>query len=173
VLVSVVGYFFLIGKYGLRVGDRIQVGTVVGEVLDIGLVRLHLMELNQQGPLGSTGRIVAFPNLIVFQTTGGLFKQSSGAEPAWHETTVPLPSVSDYAALKQHLLAALGAIVGEYTPANAAADNAPQVHLRLNNGHMEALIRYPINYRQAADIDERVAQAVLKALAEPPSPAAA
>ena len=173
VLVSVVGYFFLIGKYGLRVGDRIQVGTVVGEVLDIGLVRLHLMELNQQGPLGSTGRIVAFPNLIVFQTTGGLFKQSSGAEPAWHETTVPLPNVSDYAALKQHLLAALGAIAGEYTPSNPAADNAPQVHLRLNNGHMEALIRYPINYRQAADIDERVAQAVLKALAEPPSPAAA
>jgi small-conductance mechanosensitive channel len=172
VLVSVVGYFFLIGKYGLRVGDRIQVGTVVGEVLDIGLVRLHLMELNQQGPLGSTGRVVAFPNLIVFQTTGGLFKQSSGTEPAWHETTVPLPSVSDYAALKQHLLAALGAIAGEYTPANTAADNAPQVHLRLNNGRMEALIRYPINYRQAADIDERVAQAVLQALAEPPSPAA-
>jgi small-conductance mechanosensitive channel len=172
VLVSVVGYFFLIGKYGLRVGDRIQVGTVVGEVLDIGLVRLHLMELNQQGPLGSTGRVVAFPNLIVFQTTGGLFKQSSGAEPAWHETTVPLPSVRDYAALKRQLLAALGAIIGEYTPANAAADNAPQVHLRLNNGHMEALIRYPINYRQAADIDERVAQAVLQVLAEPPSPAA-
>jgi small-conductance mechanosensitive channel len=172
VLVSVVGYFFLIGKYGLRVGDRIQVGTVVGEVLDIGLVRLHLMELNQQGPLGSTGRIVAFPNLIVFQTTGGLFKQSSGTEPAWHETTVPLPSVGDYAALKQHLLAALGAIAGEYIPTNPAADNAPQVHLRLNNGRMEALIRYPINYRQAADIDERVAQAVLQALAEPPAPAA-
>jgi len=31
VLVSVVGYFFLIGKYGIRVGDRIQIGTVVGE----------------------------------------------------------------------------------------------------------------------------------------------
>jgi small-conductance mechanosensitive channel len=172
VLVSVVGYFFLIGKYGIRVGDRIQIGTVVGEVLDIGLVRLHLMEQNQQGPLGSTGRVVAFPNLIVFQATGGLFKQSSGAEPTWHETTVPLPSVSDYAALKQQLLAALGAVAGEYTPANAAADNAPQVHMRLNNGHMEALIRYPVNYRQAADIDERVAQAVLKALAGPSSPAA-
>src|SRR6266403_532704 len=46
VLVSVVGYFFLIGKYGIRVGDRIQIGTVVGEVIDLGLVRMHLMELN-------------------------------------------------------------------------------------------------------------------------------
>ncbi len=51
VLVSIVGYFFLIGKYGIRVGDRIQIGAVVGEVIDLGLVRMHLMELNQQGPL--------------------------------------------------------------------------------------------------------------------------
>jgi Mechanosensitive ion channel len=162
VLVSVVGYFFLIGKYGIRVGDRIQIGTVVGEVLDIGLVRLHLMEMNQQGPLGSTGRVVAFPNLIVFQTTGGLFKQTSGTELAWHETTVPLPTVSDYAPLKQQLLTAISAVAGEFT-ANAGADNAPQVHMRLNGGRMEALIRYPVNYKQAADIDERMAQAVLKA----------
>jgi hypothetical protein len=162
VLVSVVGYFFLIGKYGIRVGDRIQIGTVVGEVLDIGLVRLHLMEMNQQGPLGSTGRVVAFPNLIVFQTTGGLFKQTSGTELAWHETTVPLPTVSDYAPLKQQLLTAISAVAGEFT-ANAGTDNAPQVHMRLNGGRMEALIRYPVNYKQAADIDERVAQAVLKA----------
>jgi small-conductance mechanosensitive channel len=167
VLVSVVGYFFLIGKYGIRVGDRIQIGTVVGEVLDIGLVRLHLMEMNQQGPLGSTGRVVAFPNLIVFQTTGGLFKQTSGTELAWHETTVPLPNLSDYAPLKQQLLAAISAVAGEYT-ANAGADNAPQVHLRLNSGRMEALIRYPVNYKQAADIDERVAQAVVQVTAQHP-----
>ena len=56
VLVSVVGYFFLIGKYGIRVGDKIQIGTVVGEVIDIGLVRMHLMELNTQGPLGADGQ---------------------------------------------------------------------------------------------------------------------
>ena len=67
VLVSIVGYFFLIGKYGIRVGDRVQIGNVVGEVMDLGLVRMHLMEFNDQGPLGPTGRVVAFPNLIVFQ----------------------------------------------------------------------------------------------------------
>src|SRR6202035_5576469 len=66
VLVSIVGYFFLIGKYGIRVGERIQIGAVVGEVIDLGLVRMHLMELNSQGPLGPPGRVVAFANLIVF-----------------------------------------------------------------------------------------------------------
>jgi small-conductance mechanosensitive channel len=161
VLVSVVGYFFLIGKYGLRVGDRIQIGAVVGEVLDIGLVRLHLRELNQQGPLGTTGRVVAFANSVAFQAAGGLFKQSPDAEFSWHETTLPLPAVSDYAALKAKLLHAIAAAVGEHPP-----ENAPQVQMRLASGHMEALIRYPVDFAQAAQIDERVAQAILGTLAQ-------
>jgi small-conductance mechanosensitive channel len=161
VLVSVVGYFFLIGKYGIRVGDRIQIGTVVGEVLDIGLVRLHLRELNPQGPLGATGRVVAFANLIVFQTSGGLFKQVADADLSWHETTVPLPMLSDFAALKSKLVAALGTAVGAHS-----AENAPQVQMRLTGGHLEALIRYPVTFKHAAEIDERVAQAVVGTLAE-------
>ena len=103
VLVSVVGYFFLIGKYGIRVGDRIQIGAVVGEVIDLGLVRMHLRELNPQGPLEPTGRVVAFANLVVFQASSGIFKQISEANLSWHETTLPLPAVSDYAALKEQI----------------------------------------------------------------------
>jgi hypothetical protein len=162
VLVSVVGYFFLIGKYGIRVGDRIQIGTVVGEVLDIGLVRLHLRELNQQGPLGATGRVVAFANLIVFQASGGLFKQIADADLSWREIAVPMPAVRDYGALKSKLLAAIGAAVGEHS-----AENVPQVQMRLTGGHLEALIRYPVIFKHAAQIDERVAQAVVSTLAEP------
>jgi hypothetical protein len=166
VLVSVVGYFFLIGKYGIRVGDRIQIGTVVGEVLDIGLVRLHLRELNQQGPLGATGRVVAFANLVVFQASGGLFKQVADGETTWRETTVPLPVVRDYAAVKATLLSAIVAAVGEQ-----GSKNPPQVQLRLVTGRMEALIRYPVDVKHAAEIDERVAQAVMEAIAEPLAPA--
>ncbi|MGC1458123.1 MAG: mechanosensitive ion channel family protein, partial [Steroidobacteraceae bacterium] len=165
VLVSVVGYFFLIGKYGLRVGDRIQIGAVVGEVLDIGLVRLHLRELNPQGPLGTTGRVVAFANSVAFQAAGGLFKQVPESEVSWHETTLPLPGASDYAALKAKLLHEIGAAVGEHR-----AENAPQVQLHLANGHMEALIRYPVSFTQAAQIDERVALAVLGVIAQYPAP---
>jgi mechanosensitive ion channel-like protein len=180
VLVSVVGYFFLIGKYGIRVGDRIQIGTVAGEVIDIGLVRMHLMELNQQGPLGPTGRVVAFPNLIVFQASGGLFKHIPGVNLSWHETTLTLPAVGDYGALKEKLLAAIAPIVGEHseeirrqtqeiertTASSSLEDAAPQVQMHLSNGHMEALIRYPVHLQDAAEIDERVAQAVLKVIAD-------
>jgi small-conductance mechanosensitive channel len=180
VLVSVVGYFFLIGKYGIRVGDRIQIGAVVGEVIDLGLVRMHLMELNQQGPLGPTGRVVAFANLIVFQTSGGLFKQIPGVNLSWHETTLTLPAVNDYAALKEKLLTAIKEVLSHYseeivrqtreiarTTASTSVDAAaPQVHMHLSNGQMEALIRYPVHLQYAAEIDERVAQAVLKVIGE-------
>ena len=179
VLVSVVGYFFLIGKYGIRVGDRIQIGTVVGEVIDIGLVRMHLMELNQTGPLGPTGRVVAFANLIVFQASGGLFKQIPGVNLAWHENTLTLPVVNDYAALKEKLLAAINGVVGNYsaeisrqtneiaktTATTTVSAAAPQVQMHLTNGRMEALIRYPVHLDHAAEIDERVAQAVMKVIA--------
>jgi small-conductance mechanosensitive channel len=176
VLVSVVGYFFLIGKYGIRVGDRIQIGTVVGEVIDLGLVRMHLMELNTQGPLGPTGRVVAFANLIVFQASGGLFKQIPGVNIAWHEMTLTLPVVKDYAALKDRLLAAVGSVSSQYreeiarqtkeiqrsTAAAAVGDTSPHVQMHLADGRMQALIRYPVHFEQAAEIDERVSEAVLQ-----------
>jgi small-conductance mechanosensitive channel len=179
VLVSIVGYFFLIGKYGIRVGDRIQIGTVVGEVIDIGLVRMHLMELHSDGPLGPTGRVVAFANLIVFQASGGLFKQIPGVNLSWRESTVVLPAVSDYSALKTKLLAAISQVVEEYrdefvrqanaikesTASISVDDTQPQVQMRLVGGRMEALIRYPVNLKHAAEIDERVSEAVLKTLA--------
>jgi small-conductance mechanosensitive channel len=181
VLVSIVGYFFLIGKYGVRVGDRVQIGNVVGEVMDLGLVRMHLMEFHGAGPLGPTGRVVAFPNLIVFQATGGLFRQLPGVNLSWHEITLPLPAVSDYASLKQRLLEAVRAVTEEYRSeidrqsqeirdmslSGVGANAEAQVQMHIVDGHMQALIGYPVHSQHAADIDERVSQAVLAVLSAP------
>ena len=178
VLVSVVGYFFLIGKYGIRVGDRVQIGAVVGEVIELGLVRMHLMELNTQGPLGPTGRVVAFANLIVFQASGGLFKQIPGVNLSWHELTLALPVTDDYAGLKDELVRAVGAVAAGYqdeivrqtreitrSTASASLDPAAaQVHLRLVDGRMQAYIRYPVHHEDAERIDEQVSQALLKVI---------
>jgi small-conductance mechanosensitive channel len=180
VLVSIVGYFFLIGKYGIRVGDRVQIGNVVGEVMDLGLVRMHLMEFNDQGPLGPTGRVVAFPNLIVFQATGGLFKHLPGVNLSWHEITVPLPVVGDYAALKKRLLAAVRAVTQEYrgeierqrdelremSLSGGGGDTEVHVQMHIVDGHMQAQIGYPVHSQHAADIDERVSEAVLAVLSD-------
>ena len=54
VILSVAAYFFLVGRYGVRVGDRVTVvyngaNSVTGDVVDIGLVRFYLMELAGSG----------------------------------------------------------------------------------------------------------------------------
>ena len=180
VLVSIVGYFFLIGKYGIRVGDRVQIGTVSGEVIDLGLVRMHLMELSSQGSLGATGRVVAFANSIVFQTSGGLFKQISGVNFAWHETTLALPAGADYTALKEKLYNAVNDVVKKYhdeivrqtkeilrtTSSNAAgvASANPQVQLRFSASAVDAVVRYPVEIQHAAETDEKVSEAMIAAI---------
>ena len=177
VLVSVVGYFFLIGKFGIRVGDRVQVGTVTGEVIDLGLVRLHLMELTP-GSLSPTGRVVAFANSIIFQASGGLFKQIPGINLAWHETKLDLPAGADTAKIKDELLEAVTDVLKDYredilrqtqemqrtASASAASDAQPQVQLRFSAGGVEALVRYPVQLDRAAEIDERVSRELLNVI---------
>jgi small-conductance mechanosensitive channel len=172
VLVSVVGYFILIGKYGLRVGDRVQVGGVTGELIDIGLIRMHLLELSSQEPLGPTGRVVAFANSIVFQSSGGLFRQIPGVNFTWHELSLSLPSGSDYPALKDRLLTSVTEIVEEYrgeilrqaetikqtTSLPAPADVTPQVQLQFSPAGVQAKVRYPVPLNRTGEVDERVSQ---------------
>ncbi len=184
ILVSVVGYFILIGKYGLRVGDRVQIGNVTGEVIELGLVRMQLMELNDHGLLGPTGRVVAFANSIVFQSSSGLFKQIPGVNIAWHETTMKLPSGCDSAAVKTKILEAVAKVINEYrveidrqtreiqknTASESAADAHPQVQLKFSVDGVEALVRYPVHLQHAAEIDERVARELLRVVSEVSKP---
>jgi small-conductance mechanosensitive channel len=179
VLVSIVGYFFLIGKYGVRVGDRVQIGEVTGEVIDLGLVRMHLMELGARGLSGPTGRVVAFANSIVFQVSGGLFKQIHGVNFVWRELNVTLPAGVDFAAAKEKLFAAVGGALQDEreeivrqsreiqraTASNYGGDAQPRVQLSFSATGVEAHIRYPVHLRNAAEVDERVSQSVFAALA--------
>ena len=173
VLVSIVGYFFLIGKYGIRVGDRVQIGDVTGEVIELGLVRLHLMELGGHGSSGPTGRVVAFANSIVFQVSSGLFKQIHGVNFAWREITLSLPAGVDYAATKRKLAAAVTNVLKDdreeilrqtmeiqrATASRSGTDTQPRVQLSFSATGVDAHIRYPVHLQNAAEIDERVSQA--------------
>jgi small-conductance mechanosensitive channel len=178
VLVSLVGYFFLIGKYGIRVGDRVQIGNVTGEVIEMGLVRLHLMELSGQPPMSPTGRVVAFANSIIFQASGGLFKQIAGVNLAWHEITLSLPPGADYASLKDQLVAAVVEVLKDYrddilrqtqeiqkaSSSHEAGEPQPQVQLRFSAAGVDALVRYPVQLTHAAEIDERVSRELLRVI---------
>ncbi len=179
VLVSIVGYFFLIGKYGIRIGDRVQIGDVTGEVIELGLVRLYLMELGNRGLSGPTGRVVAFANSIVFQVSSGLFKQIHGVNFIWREIVLNLPPGIDYAAAKEKLKAAVTNAVKDYrdeilrqtkeiqraTASDSADDGRPRVQLTFSAVGAQAHIQYPVHLQNAAETDERVSQAVFGAIA--------
>ena len=178
VLVSIVGYFFLIGKYGIRVGDRVQIGSVTGEVIEMGLVRLHLMELSGDGPMAPTGRVVAFANSIIFQASGGLFKQIPGVNLAWHEVTFNLPTGADYGALKDEMVQAVTRVIADYhedivrqsreiqkaASSHESGDPQPSVQLRFSAASVDAIVRYPVQLSHAAEMDERVSRELLNVI---------
>jgi small-conductance mechanosensitive channel len=177
-IVSIVGYFFLIGKYGVRVGDRVQIGTVTGDVIDLGLVRLQLMELGPQ--YRPTGRVVAFANSIVFQASGGIFKQIPGAGIAWREFSLGVPVDGDFAAIKQRLIDAAQRVLEDYhddldrqaralqraSSSEAAEQAQAHVQLRFSSGSIEAIVRYPVPLQRAAEVEERMSRALFDALRE-------
>lgn len=70
VLLSFVAHFFFYGRYGVRAGDRVNVAGVTGDIVQIGMVRMYMRELREgEHGLEPTGKIVAFPNAILFQNT--------------------------------------------------------------------------------------------------------
>ncbi len=63
VILSAVGYFVLVGRRGIKVGDRVQISGVTGDVTDIGWLQFQLNRFysNQQ----PTGNVVTFSNSFV------------------------------------------------------------------------------------------------------------
>jgi small-conductance mechanosensitive channel len=182
VILSIAGYFFLVGKYGVRVGDRVQVAGVTGDVVDIGLVRLHLMEVSAGPSPIPTGRIVAFSNAVVFQANAGLFKPIPGTNFLWHEISLTLGPETDYRGAEKRLLEAVNQIFEEYREKmehqrrsmeralNTSSLRAftPESHLHLIPTGLEVVIRYPVELGTAAEIDDRVTRALIEAIEREP-----
>jgi Mechanosensitive ion channel len=73
VILAVLGYFLLVGKLGISVGDRVQISGVTGDVISIGLLQFQLREIDTRQQL--TGHIATFSNSFVFVSPAtGLFK---------------------------------------------------------------------------------------------------
>jgi len=64
VILSAVGYFVLVGRRGIRIGDRVQISGVTGDVTDIGWLQFQLKEIDirTQQP---TDNVVTFSNSFV------------------------------------------------------------------------------------------------------------
>jgi small-conductance mechanosensitive channel len=174
VILSMAGYFVIVGKYGIRVGDRVRIAAVNGDVLDVGLVWIYLMELETRGSDQlPTGRVVEFPNSVVFDHSAGIFKQLPGTRFLWHEVSLTVPSDSDFRATQSKMLAAVESVFEQYRPAieqqhrdmdrllgMTTPPPRPHSRLRVASGGMEIRVRYPVEIENAGEIDDEVAAAV-------------
>ena len=72
VIVSALGYFMLVGRHGIKLGDRVQILGMSGDVADIGWLQFQVREIDKktQQP---TGQVFTFPNSFVL-SSGGLGK---------------------------------------------------------------------------------------------------
>lgn len=174
-LLSVAAYFFVVGRYGIRVGDRISIAGVTGDVIDIGMVRLYLMELaGTSVDLYPTGRIVVFSNSVLFQAGTPLFKQIPGTEYTWHELAVTLAFGGNYKLVQDKVSSAVSSVYEQYRERIERQlggierqieiqlkSPTPEAKLQLSENGVELIVRYPVDIRTASEIDDHVTRAVV------------
>jgi small-conductance mechanosensitive channel len=95
VIINFAGWVFVLLRRPFRVGDRIEIAGVQGDVIDTRLQRFTVLEIgNWVDADQSTGRIVHIPNNKVFSEALANF--SAGFEYVWHEIPVMVPFDSNW-----------------------------------------------------------------------------
>ena len=80
VILATLGSLLLVGKRGIRIGDRVQVSGVTGDVIDMGLLQFQLREFDVENGR-YTGHVATFSNSLVFVSPAtGLMRFDSAPE---------------------------------------------------------------------------------------------
>mgnify|MGYP006281262049 FL=1 len=103
VLLNIAGWVLIILRKPFDLGDRIELGDVRGDVIDIQVFYTTLVEVgNWVEADQSTGRIVNIPNSIIFSRS--LFNYTSGFEYLWNEIKILITFDSDWERAKELVL---------------------------------------------------------------------
>jgi small-conductance mechanosensitive channel len=153
-IVAFFGWFALMGRNGIRVGDWVEINGVVGEVAEIGLLRTVLLETGNWNDAGHpTGRKVAFVNSFAIE--GHFFNFSTSGQWLWDELQILVPSAQN----PYPIIDAIQKLVTATTEANArmaeeewqrathrermhTVSAAPAINLRPTTLGVEVHVRY-------------------------------
>ncbi|HMK28267.1 MAG TPA: mechanosensitive ion channel domain-containing protein, partial [Terriglobales bacterium] len=93
-IVAFFGWFSLMGRNGIRVGDWVEINGVGGEVAEISLLRTTLLETGNWTDSGHpTGRKVSFVNSFAIE--GHYFNFSTSGQWLWDEIQILVPSTKN------------------------------------------------------------------------------
>ena len=128
-IVNLGGWLFIIWRRPFVVGDRIQIGQHAGDVIDVRIFQIVILEIgNWVDADQSTGRLINIPNGMVFREP--LANYTRGMQFIWNELRVPVTFESDWRKAKE----ILASIVE--THAAEAAREAEQELLRASRQYM-------------------------------------
>ena len=153
-IVGFFGWFVLMGKNGIRVGDWVEINGVVGEVIEINWLRTVLLETGNWTDSGHpTGRKVAFVNSFAIE--GHFFNFSTSGQWLWDELQLLVPADQD----PYRVIAEIQKLVTEETAAGAqkaeqewqhsnsryrvqSVSAKPAINLRPTGSGVEVHLRY-------------------------------
>jgi small-conductance mechanosensitive channel len=93
-IVGFVGWFVLMGRNGIRIGDWVEINGVTGEVVELGMFHTVLLETGNWTDSGHpTGRRVTFTNSFAIE--GHYFNFSTSGQWLWDELQIVLPNGKD------------------------------------------------------------------------------
>ncbi|MGC8533234.1 MAG: mechanosensitive ion channel family protein [Candidatus Parvarchaeum sp.] len=94
-ITSFLAWIIILFMRPIKVGDRIKIGTEEGDIIDINMFFITIMEINDwvEGDL-YTGRIVEIPNNRIMSQD--VINFSKGFEYIWDNITIPILFDSDY-----------------------------------------------------------------------------
>jgi small-conductance mechanosensitive channel len=178
------GWFILMGKNGIRVGDWVEINGVGGEVVEIGLFRTALLETGNWTDKGHpTGRRVTFINN--FAITGQYFNFSTTGQWMWDEITVNIPPGVDSA---KTIEAIHNTVIKETEKDSGLAERewqssthqyglsqfkaTPSVDMRPASSGVDIVVRYVTRAGDRFDMRNRLYQSVIDLLRKPQANAA-
>lgn len=159
VIASFAGWIAISTGGFYKTSDRVQLGGIKGDVIDIGLLRTTLMEIGQwvNGDLYN-GRVVRIANSFVFKEP--VFNYSADFPFLWDEIVLPVRYGSDVKAARTMLSGIAADVVGQYA-AHARqfwtdmvkkymienANIEPTVTMIANDNWIEFTLRYVVDYK--------------------------
>ena len=178
VIVSVAGWVALSFGRLYDVGDRVQLGGIKGDVIDIGVLRTTLMECG--GWINGdqyNGRVVRVANSFIFKEP--VYNYSSDFPFLWDEIRIPVRYGSNYEMARQGFQQVLDDLTSEharqlkgdwrkmtdkYLLENAQLE--PMVSLKMDDNWAEFALRYVVDYKKRRSTKDNISSRILKLIEE-------
>ena len=178
-ILAFLGWFVLVGKNGIHVGDAVEINDVSGEVSEVGLFSTTLLETGDATGKGQlTGRRISLLNS--FAIRGKYFNFSTSGQWLWDEITVSIPASADFHALTERIsqevsaetkenaaLAELDWKRGRKGLSEIPLSAEPLLSMRPTSGGIEVAIRYVARATDRFEVRNRLNQRLIDLLHQP------